>query len=463
MNDGGIMNNQSLQKNIVTTASISRRKFVQRSAAGIVGLTSFSRPSIVHGQTAGGDKLRVAVIGVAGLMGGYSIDCALREHLVAIVDVDENYIATVMNGKVKDTARPKIFHDYRRMLEQCHNEIDVVLIATPDHHHAPAAMRAMSEGKHVFCQKPLGHNIAECYAMAKMAREKKVLTQMGNQGYCGEHIRRVSEYIAAGAIGDVVETHTLLCRNWGGAGGRPETRPVPAGLHWDEWLGPAPVRGYHEQLHPFHWRGWRHFGTGTIGDMACHHLAVPFMALKLWEYRTFTVECISTSEGSDEKYPTHNIVCYHFPAGEGRVARKCYLYDDSEMRPAVMRELEQKYTIKWGESTVFVGTKGYLNNYSRIIPEEQHQKFPPPPKTLPRPLAGAPIEDLFACIRKGAMPVSNFTDAAGPLTAMALTGHLSQTAGAGAKIEWNVDKMQCTNRPDLNRLLKREYRASWEI
>ena len=180
-----------------------------------------------------------------------------------------------MKDSVKDTAKPKIFYDYRKMLDECHKDLDVVLIATPDHHHAPAAIRAINYGKHVFCQKPLAHNIAECYALAKAAREKKVLTQMGNQGYCGEAIRRVAEYVAAGAIGTVTETHTLLDRNFGGTGGRPPSKPVPAGLHWDEWIGPAPYRDYHDGLHPFSWRDWKAFGTGTIGDMACHRLAYP--------------------------------------------------------------------------------------------------------------------------------------------------------------------------------------------
>ena len=131
--------------------------------------------------------------------------------------------------------------------------------------------------------------------MARVAREKKVLTGMGNQGYYGEGIRRVVEYIRAGAIGNVMETHTILGRNFGGSGGRPAGKPVPAGLHWDEWLGPAPYRDYHDGLHPFNWRSWRQFGTGTIGDMACHNLSTLFWALKIGEVKKFTVECLNTN------------------------------------------------------------------------------------------------------------------------------------------------------------------------
>ena len=442
----------------------SRRRFLKGSAAaaGVAALASVSRGPFVLAQQSPGDKLRVAVIGAAG-MGGYSVDCALSENLVALVDVDEKNIAKVMKESVKDTAKPKIFYDYRKMLDECHKDLDVVLIATPDHHHAPAAIRAINYGKHVFCQKPLAHNIAECYALAKAAREKKVLTQMGNQGYCGEAIRRVAEYVAAGAIGTVTETHTLLDRNFGGTGGRPPSKPVPAGLHWDEWIGPAPYRDYHDGLHPFSWRDWKAFGTGTIGDMACHRLAYPFMALRLWEVKKFTVECINTKGGSDEKYPQDNVVCYHIPARDSFPACKCYVYDHEALRPEVMKELEKKYAVKWSEATLFVGTKGYLNNHSRIIPESEHQKFPVPPKTLARAKAGGPVEDLYACIRTGGTPVSNFIDAAGPLTAMALTGHLAQYAGIGGKIEWDVEKMQCTNKPEINKFVRREYRSGWEV
>ena len=299
------------------------------------------------------------------------------------MDVDERNIAKVMRESVKDAAKPRIFYDYRKMLDECHKDLDVVLIATPDHHHAPAAIRAIHYGKHVFCQKPLGHNIAECYALAKAAQEKKVLTQMGNQGYCGEPIRRVAEYIAAGAIGTVTESHTLLDRNFGGTGGRPPSKPVPPGLHWDEWVGPAPYRDYHEGLHPFSWRNWKAFGTGTIGDMACHRLAYPFMALRLWELKTFTVECLNTKGGSDEKYPPDNVVCYHIPARDSFPACKCYVYDHQELRPEVMKELEKKYAIRWTEVPLFVGTKGYLSN--------------PPHPRVGAPEVPGPAQDAAAC------------------------------------------------------------------
>lgn len=442
----------------------SRRRFLQHTAAsaGAAALATFSGTRYVLSHPLTSDKLRVAVVGAGG-MGGYSVGCALNEQLVALVDVDDNTIANIMRDTVRDQATPKIFHDYRKMLDECHKDLDVVLIATPDHHHAPAAIRAIDYGKHVFCQKPLAHNIAECCALAKAARAKNVLTQMGNQGYCGEGIRRVAEYVAAGAVGTVTETHTLLDRNFGGTGGRPPSKPVPAGLHWDEWIGPAPFRDYHDGLHPFSWRDWKAFGTGTIGDMACHRLAYPFMALRLWEVKKYSVECLHTTGGSDEKYPQDNVVCYHIPAREAFPACKCYVYDHAELRPEVMKELEREYAVEWSEATLFVGTKGYLKNDARIVPDADHDKFPAPPRTLPRAKAGGPIEELYVCIREGGTPVANFTDVGGPLTAMALAGYLAQMAGVGSTIEWDVDLIECTNNPEVNAFVRREYRNGWEV
>lgn len=439
---------------------VSRRAFLQSGLAAAAALSL--TPPLTLAAAEPGKKLGVAVIGAGG-MGGYSVDEALRENLVAVADVDDNVIAQVMKDKVKDRPQPKVFHDYRKMLDECQKDIDVVLIATPDHHHAPAAIRSIRLGKHVFCQKPLAHNINECYVLAKAAQEMKVCTQMGNQGYCDDGIRRVAEYIAAGAIGNVVETHTILGRNFGGTGGRPQSKPVPANLHWDEWLGPAAFREYHDGLHPFSWRDWREFGTGTIGDMACHHVAVPFMALRLWEVKNFTIECVQTKNGSAEKYPQDNIVCYHIPAREKFPACKLYVYDHHGLKPEVWKQAEAKAEREFGEFTLFVGSKGMIGSDAKIIPQAVHDQFPRPERTLPRARGGGPIQDLYWCIRNGGTPASNFPEAAGPLTSIALTGHLAQFAGTGSKVEWDVQAMRCTNLPEVNQFVRRSYRSGWEV
>ncbi len=445
----------------------TRRGFLKKSfvTAGAATVLGTHRGPFAMAAASPSEKLGVAVIGAGG-MGGYSVGCALSERLVALADIDENVLGNVMNdakGKLKEgTPLPRTFVDYRKMFDECHKDIDVVLVATPDHHHAPAAMRAINLGKDVFCQKPLAHDIAECYALAKAAKEKKVLTQMGNQGHCSEEIRRVCEYIWAGAIGDVTETHTILGRNFGGSGGRPPSKPVPAGVHWDEWIGPAPSRDYHDGLHPFSWRSWRLFGTGTIGDMACHHLDALFWALKIGEAATWTVESISTTGGSEEMYAQDNVVRYEIPARGAMPPVKVYVYDHDGVKPQAMKDAEAKYNRTFGEFTLFVGTKGLMGTDARLMPEERHKEFPEPPRTIPR-AHGGPIEDLFHACRNDTTPCSNFPGSAAPLTAFALAGHLAMFAGAGKKLQWDVAAMQCTNVPEINKFVGREYRKGWEL
>ncbi len=452
-------------------SQVSRRRFLQSTAtfAGVAaGARFFGMPSLLAAGSPN-SKLGVAVIAVDG-MGNYSFDCAMGERFVAACDVDDNRMAGKLKqftDRIKDRPAPRAYYDYRKMLEECQKDINVVLIATPDHHHAPAAIRAIHLGKAVFSQKPLAHNIYECYALAKAAREKNVLTQMGNQGHCSDTIRKACEYIWAGAVGDVTETHSLLGRNFGGSGGRPASKPVPAGLHWDEWLGPAPYRNYHEGLHPFSWRSWRHFGTGTIGDMACHNLDAVFWALKIGEAKRFTVECLHSQGGSEEMYPQSNIVRYEIPARAGMGAVKVHVYDNSDLRPEIMKDAEQKYGVKFGEDTLFVGDKGLFRTGGTcdslgFLPEDRRTEVPDPPKVLPR-AHGGPIEDLFYACKNGTVPCSNFPGASAPLTAFALAGHLAQFAGVGKKLEWDVEQMKVINMPEINRYVRREYRQGWEV
>jgi predicted dehydrogenase len=442
----------------------TRRSFLNKGVAlaGASAAAAFWPAPYVLADPKPNSKLGVAVVGGGG-MGGYSVGVALTERLVAVADVDDNTIASVMNDAKAKGHHPKAFCDYRKMLDECHKDVDAVLIATPDHNHAPAAIRAIHLGKATFCQKPLAYNISECYALAKAAKERNVPTQMGNQGHCSEGIRRLVECVWAGAVGNVLETHTILGRNFGGSGGRPAAKPVPKGLHWDEWLGPAPYREYHDGLHPFHWRTWRDFGTGTIGDMACHHLDGPFWALKINEAKCYTVECLKKTGGSEEMFSQDNIVRYDVPARAGMPAVKVFVYDHAGLKPQVMKDAEAQCKRTFGEFTLYVGDKGLIGSDARLIPEEKQKQFKLPSKTLPRAKGPGPAEELFYVCKNGGTCCSNFTESAGPLTAFALAGHLAQFAGVGKKVEWDVEKMECTNIPEVNRLVRREYRKGWEV
>jgi predicted dehydrogenase len=449
------------------TRAINRRRFLKRSAAAgaAAGLSLLGAPTALADRSPNA-KLGVAVIACGG-MGSGNPGIAAGERAVALCDVDENILGKAVAGIKKRAPHVRTYYDYRKMFDECHKDIDVVLIATPDHHHAPAAIRAIRLGKAVFVQKPMAHDIAECVALMKAAKDKGVLTQMGNQGHYGEPIRRACEYLRAGAIGQVTETHTVLGRNFGGRGGRPPSKPVPGHLHWNEWLGPAEYRAYHDGLHPFSWRSWRQFGTGTIGDMACHNVDVLFWALRLADAKRFTVECLAQQGGSAEMYPTDNVLRWEVPARGDMPPVKVYAYDHGHLRPAVVKEAEKKYRIKFGEDTLFVGDRGLMRTRGtaggwQLLPAERVKDLPEPPKTLPR-AHGGPIGDLFHALKQGGAPCSDFVTAAGPLTAFVLTGHLAMFAGVGKKLEWDVEKMQCTNLPAVNKYVGRQYRKGWEV
>jgi predicted dehydrogenase len=449
----------------------TRRDFLKRATAAAgaaAGAQVLAAPYVLAGQ-ARGQKLRVAVIGSSN-MGGYSFDCALNERLVAFCDIDDKIIADRMkkwNDSRKGPPAPKVYFDYRKMLDECHQDLDVVLIATPDHNHAPAAIRSINLGKATFCQKPLAHNIRECRVLAEAARKNKVLTQLGNQGHCGEGYRRLVELIWGGAIGNVTETHSIFARDFGGSGGIPKGKPTPPGIHWDEWLGPAPYREYHDGLNPFNWRNWRQFGTGTLGDMACHVMDGVYWVLKLQEAKAYSIECLSQKEGSAEMFPKSNVLKFEFAARGDMPPVKVFTYDNSGQKPQIVKDVEKLARSEINDGTVYVGEKGYMltDTYGggvRILPDSRQKEFKLPGKTLPR-AHGGPIEDLFWALKNNGAPVSTFPDYSGPLTEWILTGQLAMFAGRGKKVEWDVAAMKCTNFDEVNQYVQRTYRKGWEV
>jgi hypothetical protein len=308
---------------------------------------------------------------------------------------------------------------------------------------------------------------------------------MGNQGHSGEGIRRLCEYIGAGAIGDVVESYSWAPTGRGGVGGRLPAQPVPAGLHWDEWIGPMPYRDYHAQLHPLMWRGWWDFGDGSVGDWGCHNLDGPFMALKLGS--PSSVEALQQVGGSAERFPLLNVIRWNFPARGDLPPVKVHWYDGysadvdpnapdkdeqkveaAQNRPPLVLELEKKYgrALRNG-GTIYVGTKGIMHtgNYAgspRIIPEEKHKQFPVPAKTLPR-VKGTHQTDFLRACKEGGPPPSSHFDYAGPLTEMVLLGCLAIKAGAGKTVTWDSANMKCPKMPELSKLIRREFRPGWTL
>jgi predicted dehydrogenase len=446
------------------SSTFTRRRFLRRGAA-LAGAAAYAHvlggPTVLAAESK--DKLGMAVIG-CGNQGGGNPGLAAGERLVALVDVDDKYIAEALKKVGPKVKEPKVYYDYRKMFDECHKDLEAVLIATPDHHHAPAAIRAIQLGKHVFVEKPMTWCVYEARKLTETARKMKVATQMGNQGHSGEGYRRLCEYIWAGAIGNVIETHSLMSRNFGGTGGRPPKKDVPAGLHWDEWLGPAAFRDYHEGLHTFNWRNWCEFGTGTLGDMGCHVLDGVFWALKLGEARKFTIECLAQMGGSKEKFPQSNHLRWQFPARGDMPAVKVNSYDNEW--PDLVKDLQKKLGEKFGGGTLYVGDKGYMytGTYGdgvRILPKEKHDEFPAPEKKIPRSKHGGKGDFLAAC--KGGEAASSNFDVSGPFTEFVLTGVLASRAGIGKKIEWDVTALKCTNLDEVNEHLKRNYRKGWEV
>jgi predicted dehydrogenase len=413
------------------------------------------------------------------------------QNLYAIVEPDLNRQVSVKNW-VKNTTtidpeKVQVFTDYRRMFDKIGKQVDAVFIATPNHHHALAAMMAMQLGKNVYCEKPVCQNIAEARLLRKMAAKSKGATQMGNQGHCEEGYRRLCEYIWSGTIGNVIETHSWTDRANGGVGPRPPVQPVPLGLDWDLWIGPAPYRDYHTDLHPHEWHGWYDFGNGSIGNMGCHVLDGVFWALKVEHPTSIEVQYIRG--GSDERYPTGSTIRWDIPARGTMPAAKVFWYEglnkttteeakgnlkaakgDARNLPELLLELRAKYAdeeLDRGDSgTLYVGEKGVIftgtyGDRMHIVPYAKMKEVPPPAKTLPRPKNI--FADFIDACRSGRTDTAVNFDYGTRLTEFALLGNLAQHVGEGRKVEWDGPKMKVKNIPELNRWVKRPYRKGWRL
>lgn len=431
----------------------SRRTFVKTSTA--VGAALFL-PRSVWGAN---EKLNVACVGVTG-RGGEDMDGVSRENVVAICDCDERNLKTA--GMKAEVAQAKRYFDFRTLLEEMGDKIDAVVVGVPDHNHAPVALAAMRMGKHVYCEKPLAHNVREIRIMRETAKQKKLATQMGTQIHAGENYRRVVELVKAGAIGRISRVHNWVPTSYSGSQKnvkRPEgTPPVPEGLHWDLWLGPASERPYHPDYHPFWWRGWWDFANGALGDMACHHMDLPHWSLDLREPETVESKA---PEPDDEMAPKWQVVDYHYAARGDEPPVHLTWYHGGK-RPPELEEIEAKQEKKqsWSAGTLFVGEGGMLlSDYDKhvLLPEEKFKDFQRPEKSIPKS-AGHHAEWIKAC-KQGTPTTCNF-DYSGALAETVLLGCVAHRAGT--KIKWDARAMR-TDSAAANRFLRRDYRKGWEI
>ena len=456
---------------------MNRRESVKTAATAVAALSAL--PNYVQGAVPGPKppkKLNIACVGVGG-MGAINLSAvcmplskrtdenwpnADSQNIVALCDVDWN------NAKksFKEYPDAKRYKDYRVMLKEMDDEIDAVMVATADHTHACIAMEAMRRGKHVYVQKPLARTVHEVRVMTEAARKYGVITQMGNQGHSGEGIRLICEWIADGAIGDVREVHAWTSRPvWPQAVARPQdTPPIPETLDWDLWLGPSPDRPYHPVYQPFNWRGWVDFGTGALGDMACHTLDPIFWALKLMYPNSVEASCTKIhGKEFSESYPLSSIIHYEFPAREGMPEVKVHWYDGG-LQPERPAELEEGRRMG-GEGALFVGDKGKLicgtyGSSPQLIPYTKMQAYKRPEPTIPR-VKGSHEMDWVNAIKEGRQPSSNF-NYSGPLSEMVLMGTLAQLS-PGKKLQWDGKNMQVTNVPELNKYVNPPCREGWHL
>jgi predicted dehydrogenase len=411
------------------------------------------------------ERLQVGCIGIGGKGAGDVADVAAAGgKIVALCDVDDN--RRVRKGMDARELHPQAsFHrDFRVMLDKHEREIDAVTVSTPDHVHCHAAVMAMRMGKHVYCQKPLTYSVGEARLMAETAEKHGVATQMGNQAHAGEPIRRAVEWIRAGLIGKVHEVHTWTNRPiWPqGLAALPPQQPVPAGLDWDLWLGPAAKRPYNEAYCPFKWRGWWDYGTGALGDMGCHIMDMPYWALEL----KHPTRVEADSEGNTPlSAPTASTVRYHFPAGKYSDALQFSWYDGGRM-PAADVLAESGMTSKQVAGKfdlVMVGDKGKLffnrSNLDWLItPDSAREDFKPPEPSLAR-VANEDVEWIEAC--KGGAPALSRFEKSGPFTETVLLGNLA--IRLGEPVEWDGPAMKAVGCPRADRYIHRDYRRGWKL
>ena len=455
----------------------SRRSFLAASSASVLAFPTFV-PASAFGAN---DRVRVGCVGIGGKGHVDTLGTAAAGgEIAAICDVaDPKNPALARKGKKNDIPAKfpdATFHrDFRQMIDS--EDLDAVTVSTPDHTHANAAVMAMRKGLHVYCQKPLTHSIWEARLMTEVAAETGVKTQMGNQAHAGEPIRRAVELVRAGIIGPVHEVHAWTNRPiWPqGMAERPAAQPVPDGLDWDLWLGPAPACDYNKAYAPFTWRGWWDFGTGALGDMGCHIMDMPYWALELGA--PTTVE--ATQKGNTAvSGPNESVVTYRFAARGPQPAVTFKWYDGGAMPEDEVLDfdLPTREHITRRFDLVLVGKHGKMA-FGRtrqdwlVHPEGANKEFEEPPRTLPRvaggkegdtrgQATGGPYKEWLDAVRGGGRALSDFAHA-GPFTEMVLLGNLA--VRLGKKLEWDSANLRATNAPEADSMIRRERRKGWEL
>jgi predicted dehydrogenase len=441
----------------------SRRHFLTGLVSGSAASISLGFPAIVRSQSPN-NRLNLAIIGCGG-RGGSNLADVSSENIVALCDVNERALAAA----ALKHPNARRFVDYRKLYDAV-KEIDAVVVSCAEHTHAFATLPALRLKKGVYCEKPLTHNVWEARVITEAARDAKVATQMGTQIHAGSNYRRVVELVQGGAIGPVTEVHVWVGRAWGlqseaaakrhgdivSVGNRPkESMPVPPGVDWDLWLGPAPERPFHEVYFPGpKWYRWWDFGGGTMSDLGSHWNDLPFWALQL-KY-PLTIEA-SGPPPHPELAPASMTATYEYgPRGQMPAVRLTWY--QGEEKPAMLREGRIP---NWDSGVLFIGAKGMLlSDYGRhlLLPEAQYKDYVRPQPSIPESI-GHHQEWIKAC--KTGSPTTCPFEYSGPLTE---ANHLGNVAyRLGKKLIWDAKNLRATNAPEAASLIRREYRKGWSL
>ncbi|APZ95225.1 Gfo/Idh/MocA family protein [Fuerstiella marisgermanici] len=425
----------------------TRRSFLQTSTAAALATGIYAGHATAAPTRSPLEKLNIACIGTANRAAA-DVNGVMTENIVALCDVDGKYLEASKKMLIeKNGLEPRVYADYREMIEAEGDKIDAVTVATTDHHHAPATMQAIKAGKHVYCEKPLTHTVKEARMIAEAAAEAGVATQLGTQIHAGDNYRRVVEIIQSGAIGDVTDVHVWVGKGWGITELTGKESAPPEWLSWDLWLGPAPERPYVAgRYHPAQWRRFWDFGQGTLGDMACHFMDLPFWALDLKHPTHCEAE---GAEVNEEMCPTGLVVRYKFPT--------CNLtwYDGDMIPKQVAGERVP------ASGVMFVGTEGKMfADYGRyrLYPSDKFTGFKPPEQTIPKSI-GHHQEWIKAC-KDGSPTTCNF-DYSGALTETVLLGNVAYRTGKS--LEWDAKNLKATNCPEADAYITKEYRSGWVV
>ena len=464
----------SKEKRENRSASVSRRSFIATSAAATAGFTILPSNVIAGmGHRPPSDKLNIAGIGVGGRGGGV-IKRMTSENIVALCDVDWKYAADTF-GEFPDARK---FWDWRVMFDKMEDSIDAVVVGTPDHSHAIISINAMKLGKHVFCEKPLTHSVWESREMTGIAKEYKVATQMGNYGNSGEGIRQICEWIWDGAIGEIKEVHAWTNRPiWPQGLERPKTGEWPPDtLNWDLFIGPAKMKPYHHILHPWNWRGWWDYGTGALGDMACHIMDPVFKALQLG-YPTKVQG--SSTQFNTECAPTAEVVKYTFPERAKYKKVKMPEVEVTWWDGGLLPPRPEDHPVgellgrDGGGGDLFIGTKGKIlcGVYGRdpyLLPESLDASYQRPAPSMRRVENGEKghyMDWVRACKEspENRMEASSNFNYSGPLNEMVVMGVVAvRLQDLKKELHWDGKNMKFTNISD-NETLKIVTSDSFDV